>query len=372
MLPLDLPTLDQLRELAQIRSAACVSIYLPTTPLTQATDAARIELGNLAREAARQLAEGGAGKALLAAIAEPLDALRGDDEFWRFQATSLALLATPERLLTFRLANRLQAQVEVADRFHLKPLLRAVTFPHAAYVLALSEGAVRLVEVPESGPAVEVRVADLPRDAASAAGRSTLNDRSPKGRIQGSEGQKVRLIQYARKVEAALRPVLAGSRMPLFLAATEPLASIYRSVNSHPQLAEGLILGSPDRVPDAELATAARAGLDRLHAQALAAFRALFETRAGDRRTTTDIAVAARAVTVGAVEALAVDFDEAVPGTVGEDGSVAFAAGPGRDSYGVVDTIAARALATGARVLAVRRADIPGGTSLAAVLRYPM
>ena len=247
MLPLDLPTLDQLRELAQTRAAACVSIYLPTTPLTQETDAARIELGNLAREAARQLAEGGADKALLAAIAEPLEALRGDDEFWRFQATSLALLATPERLLTFRLANRLQAQVEVADRFHLKPLLRAVTFPHAAYVLALSEGAVRLVEVPESGPAVEVRVADLPRDAASAAGRSTLNDRSPKGRIQGSEGQKVRLIQYARKVEAALRPVLAGSRMPLFLAATEPLAPIYRSVNSHPQLAEGLILGSPTR-----------------------------------------------------------------------------------------------------------------------------
>ncbi len=60
MLPLDLPTLDQLRELAQTRAAACVSIYLPTTPLTQETDAARIELGNLAREAARQLAEGGA------------------------------------------------------------------------------------------------------------------------------------------------------------------------------------------------------------------------------------------------------------------------------------------------------------------------
>jgi hypothetical protein len=161
--------------------------------------------------------------------------------------------------------------------------------------------------------------------------------------------------------------------MPLFLAATEPLASIYRSVNSQPGLAEGLILGSPDRVPDAELAAAARAGLDRLHAGSLAAFRQLFETRSAQQRTTTDIAQAARAATFGAVEALLVDFDETVPGTVdAATGAVAFAAGPGRDSYGVVDEIASRALATGARVLAVRKADIPGSSGLAAILRYAM
>ena len=39
-------------------------------------------------------------------------------------------------------------------------------------------------------------------------------------------------------------------------------------------------------------------------------------------------------------------------------------------SYGVVDEIAGRAFTAGARVLGVRRADIPGGASLAAILRY--
>ena len=59
-----------------------------------------------------------------------------------------------------------------------------------------------------------------------------------------------------------------------------------------------------------------------------------------------------------------------VAGTVGDDGSVTFAKGESAGTYGVVDEIAGRALAAGAQVLGVRRDDIPGKASLAAVLRY--
>ena len=40
-------------------------------------------------------------------ITEQLHDLVDDDEFWRFQAHSLAVFATPENLLTFRLPNAL-------------------------------------------------------------------------------------------------------------------------------------------------------------------------------------------------------------------------------------------------------------------------
>ena len=39
-------------------------------------------------------------------------------------------------------------------------------------------------------------------------------------------------------------------------------------------------------------------------------------------------------------------------------------------NYGVIDEVARRALRSGAKVLAARRADIPGGGDLAAILRY--
>jgi hypothetical protein len=63
-------------------------------------------------------------------------------------------------------------------------------------------------------------------------------------------------------VDQALRPVLAGSGLPLVLAAAEPLGSIYRSVNTYPQLADLIIEGSPDGLSEANLAEKVRPILD--------------------------------------------------------------------------------------------------------------
>jgi hypothetical protein len=372
MLYVDIPTPADLKALTSHRDDICVSIYLPTTPVSQQTAGDRIELKNLAREAVRQLEAAAADKRRVAALVEHLDDLVDDDEFWHFQARSLAVLATADNIRTFRVPNALKPMVEVADRFHLKPLLRAATFPNACYVLALSEGAVRLVEVSADLPAAVIKVDGMPKNAAAAVRQSTVNDRSPSGRIQGSEGQKVRLRQFARQVDGALRALLAGSDIPLVLAAAEPLGPIYRSVNTYPHLASATIAGSPETLTDAQLAERARSVLDALYRDEIAAFAKLFAMRENQGRATTDIARAARAATYGAVETMLMDIDEVVPGTVDEtDGRVSFADRASATSYGVVDEIAGRAILSGGRVLAVRRPDIPGGGSLAAILRYP-
>ncbi|MGI9424058.1 MAG: hypothetical protein ACR2PA_12765, partial [Hyphomicrobiaceae bacterium] len=203
MLYVDLPSQQEFSALNKVREDACVSIYLETTPLTQHVDAARTQLMNLFKTAREQLEANGIDKRRLAELDEHVSDLHEDEAFWRLQANSLAVLATPDKLRTFRLANRLSSMVMVSDRFHLTPLLRAITFPNAAFVLSLSENAVRLIEVfPDLAPS-EVNIAELPGNAASAVGKSTLNDRGASGRIQGAEGQNVRLRQYARHVDAA-------------------------------------------------------------------------------------------------------------------------------------------------------------------------
>src|SRR5215831_106172 len=193
MLYVDIPTLAEFRALAEKRADICVSLYVPTSPLPQESAAARTELRNLTGTALAQSTDAASRRGRVESLRDALSDLESDDEFWRYQARSLAVLATPDDVHTFRLPNRLNASVEVADRFYLKPLLRAITFPHEAFVLALSANAVRLVEVFADLPAQSVAVAGLPDSAADAVGRASVTERSPRGRLQGTEGQKVLL-----------------------------------------------------------------------------------------------------------------------------------------------------------------------------------
>jgi hypothetical protein len=366
----DIPTRSELEQLLAVRDPLCVSLYVATSPLTQEAQAGRIELKTLTAEAMGQLEETGAARRQLEPLREPLDELVDDDDFWAEQAYSLAVFASPAGTRTFRLANRLTSEVEVGDRFYVKPLLRAVTFPQAAFVLALAAGGVRLIEVAAEGPPYTVEVPGLPKDLADSLS-AAARERTQSDRLIGAEGDKVRLRQFARRVDQALRGLLAGRQLPLVLAATEPMDSIYRSLNSYPALTAAGIQGNPDAVPDEQLAAAVRTVLDELYASELAEVRDAFQARLHDDLASSDVATVARAATAGAVGTVMVDIEDKVPGVVDEEsGAVTRAERDDAASYGIVDEIARRVLLTGGRVLAVRREDMPEDSPVAAILRH--
>ena len=369
----DIPSRRQIERLLQARGDHLVSIYLPTSPITPEADAAQIVFKNLAAAASEELAAGGLGAADREAIEQGLEDLHDDRRFWAEQAHSLAVFADPDGLRSFRLPNRLTAAVQVADRYYVKPLLRTVTFPQTAFVLALAEGSVRLLEVTPDLPTFEVSVPDLPADAADAVGKASITDRSPSRRLQGSEGRKTLVRSYARAVDRALRAVLAGQDLPLILAASEPIDAIFRSVNSYPHLADRSLQGSPEASSDADLGEAAREVLDGLYAEQLRDLAARFEERSAAGRTAVEINDLGRAATFGAVDTLFVDIDAKLAGTIDEEtGAVSLDEVERAGDYGVVDELCRRVILAAGTVLAVRAAEVPGGGAAAAILRYPV
>lgn len=367
----DIPSAKEIGDLNLVRSDACVSIYLPTTPLSRETGASRINLGNLVKKAIGQLEAAGFDKRRIALLQEQFEDLLSDDDFWSHQANSLAILATPESVRTFRMANKLVDIVEVSDRFHLKPLLRAITFPHTAHVLAISEKAVRLVEVSADLPARVLEVQGLPEDLSSVVGKATTKDYSGLGHMHGDQRHKSYLARYIRKINEALRPTLLHSDRPLILATTKVLETLFRSMSPTSALA-GSIAGNPDHLSESELAAAARPVLDAHYAGLTQEFHRLFEERTGRNRTTTDISDAARLATHGGIDRLLVDIDSVVDGFIDDEtGEVTFSDKGDAMNYGLVDEIAGRALRSGAKVMAVRRDDIPGRHDLAVISRHP-
>jgi hypothetical protein len=381
--------LAEFKALAATKSDACVSIYLPTSPLR--SQANRIAFKDLAKEAISQLQEAGIDKHRFALLEERLGRLAGVerdnpddkkfryrhkdpseeiDRFWSSQANGLAALATPEMMRTFHLPEPPKPLAEVADRFHLTPLIRAMTSPHDAYVLPLAEESVRLIHVFVNLPPTRVQVAGLPKNAEEATRRPSVHVRAPRGHLQNLEGQKILLEKYVRKIDQALQGVLAGQVKPLILAATEPLASMFRSVNSYPRLTDEVIAGNPNRLTDAQIEDAALPILDHLYARELQAVTARYD-ELKPRYATTDVSYAAHAATAGAIDQLLVDLNAVIPGLVSDiDGSVTYAASDDAETYSVVDEVARRALCTGARVLGARREELPDRAPLVAILRY--
>ena len=292
------------------------------------------------------------------------------ESFWHYQANGLAVLTTMSLTRIFRLPNPLKPLAEVADRFHLTPLIRAMTSPHDIFVLALAEESVRLVHAFANFPPERVQVPNLPKNAEEATRRPSFHVRAPRRRLQNLEGEKVLLQKYVRQVERAIYKVLSQQNAPLVLAAEEPMASMFRSRNTYPRLADETIEGNPEQRTDAELEDAAIPILDRLYSRELKAVIALYD-QLKPRRATTDVSYAAHAATAGAVDQLLVDLDAVIPGLVSDlDGTVTYAASDDAETYSVVDEVARRALSTGARVLGARKEELPERAPLTAILRY--
>lgn len=373
MLYVDLPTSEELTRLANARAEGSVSIVLPTTRLTQEIGASIIELKNLAKEAARQLQEASFGKRKIAAIEEQIEDLSQDEDFWAHQATSLVLYVTPENLTSFRLPTRLEPLVEVADRFHIKPLIRALAFPDVAFILSLSENSARLVEMHGDLPAETVTVAGLPKNMDASGARNKSRDVSPGGRFQGRAGETFHRRNYSRKIDSALRPLLAGRDIPLILACVDEFDTIYRSVNTYEHLAAEIVKGNPDRLSTSELADLARPVVQRLHQARIGALNDQYRVREKQGRAGADLALVARAAAQGAVDTLLVDIDSVIDGTLDEtSGAIEVAKGASADTYDIVDEIAGLTLKYGGRAIGLRKADLPVATSpVAAIYRYP-
>jgi hypothetical protein len=391
MLHIDIPTLEEFKALAQIKGDTCVSLYLPTSPLGTSAKFNRTAFKDLAKEALAQMKEADVDKSKIAVFEERFAHLAGPEHdvqdedkirklqrakpdpiesFWHYQANGLAVLTTTSLTRMFRLPNAPKPLAEVADRLHLTPLIRAMTSPHDIFVLALAEESVRLIHAFVNFPPQRLQVPNLPKNAEEATRRPSFHVRAPRRRLQNLEGEKVLLQKYVRQVEHTIYNVLSQQNAPLVLAAAEPMASMFRSLNTYPRLADETIEGNPEQRTDAELEDAAIPVLDRLYSRELKAVIALYD-QLKPRRATTDVSYAAHAATAGAVDQLLVDLDAVIPGLVSDlDGSVTYAASDDAETYSVVDEVARRALSTGARVLGARKEELPERAPLTAILRY--
>lgn len=363
-----MPTFLDIITLADERSESSVSITLRTSPVASESERLKLEFKNAVREADRQLESAGVAQADRGHVRRCLESVT-DGEFWAHLSEGMAVYANTELAREFRVMNHLPDRVAVGDRFDVGPLLRSLAFSHAGYVLALSEGSVRLAELsPDTGIA-EVAL-DLPDDLHTVLEYTQNDGQADLPRAQGTTGAKVEQRKYCRIVHDAVRAVIGEHGHPLVLVASQDLEPVYREINTYRDLLAEGVGANPSSRDLGALEADARHLLDRHHDDTLTQWREDFGTHLNDGRASADLATIARAASRGAVAELLFDLEDATEGWIDDDGTIIAASEAGPVTFALLDEIAVRVLRTGGTVRAVRRPDLPGDSPAAAVLRF--
>ena len=375
---------DQLKELFQVDTAPAVSIYMETHRKGAEVAAQPLRLRAAIDEARGILSADGTDG--VDDVLAPLEALIGDQDFWRHQADGLALFASRDFGRLYRLPVQMPDMVVVGPTFHTRPLIEFLQAPERFWVLSVTQNEVRMWEgsISEMAP---VNLAVVPSSLQEALGTEVvadrLNLRSPRGRGSapvfhghgaGKDDTKQELEKFFRAVDAGVRELLADEIGPIILAAVDYYHPIYRSVSKLENLTDEGIVGSVSGWDPARIHAAAWPIAQKSVEGKLDVALDLWEKSYGRGKTESELATIAHLAVAGRIRLLLTEKGRTVWGRfdpISGDIEIIREGGndPGGNAVDLLDELAEVAIQYGGRALVLPGAKIPTETGIAAVLR---
>lgn len=257
---------DRITEIIRHQSLLSISLFMPTHRTGREQQQDFIRLKNLTNEARERAQSNGDSGTLIDTTLQPLSELRSDDVFWQYRSDGLACFCGPDFFRAYRVPIKLDEELFVNERFHIRPLLPLLRSDARLYILTLTQASAKLyeatkysireVELPELAP-LELSGVSEPLQyhshQAPAQGKGATQEAMYYGQGGPSDRSKKDTLKFFQRVDRVVARILRGQQAPLVLACVGYLAALYESANSYKSLIRGKVPGSPDRWSEDEL-----------------------------------------------------------------------------------------------------------------------
>jgi hypothetical protein len=304
------------------------SIYLPVDHFGIHTDADRIRLRNLAKQASDRLVSDGLARHAADAMLAGVLAAAGGDAAWAGGPSGLALFVTPDATEALWLDSTMPGLVVVGDHFYLRPLYPAYVGDERAWALAIDSNRTRLfhldpvsieeVPLPEGTPVS--LTAELGGDqheeslqyhsvpGATPEGAQGVNTPMFHGHGGGKDFDKVARGQFMLRLgRGVTERIGAGSAEPLVLLGVAHLLDDFRAATSYAHVAPEQVEGATDYLSDADIQNKVLVALAPRSRSARIAAVDEYRELAGTGRTSTDAGEIVAAAAAGRVKTLLMD-----------------------------------------------------------------
>lgn len=266
-LAMDTFTRQNLKQLTAVDDDPALSIYMPTRRSGREVRQNPIRFKNVMKQASAQLSERAAQGDAIRRMLGKASSLEMDEDWWQHQSDGMAMFLAADHFACYRVPLSFSERVVVGKRFYVRPMIRLLQGDGRFYVLAVSQNRVRLLEGTQFAVS-ELDAQGLPSDLRSALNIdeyvSSLQQHSVQphatadATMAGSmmfHGQggsdpdikkKDEIIQYFRRINAALSDFLDNARVPLVFAGVGYLFPLFQQACDHKALVKTPVTGNPD------------------------------------------------------------------------------------------------------------------------------
>jgi hypothetical protein len=320
-------------------------------------------------------------------IMKPLYGLKEDKEFWNHSYEGIAVFATVNKCIVYRLDNPVKELALVAKTFHIKPLLKAYQSNENYLLLGLSKENFSLfkgnkngfipIEIDKKYPRTlqevlgyEKTEINLTHGSYSGAGNPAMYHG------YGDVNQEIEkdTEKYFRYVDGFVSEHYSKPlKMPVILITLTEHHTLFKQSSNNPFLLEVGINKSIDSMDMKEIQSEAWKIIETIKSKNMPDITETFTNAEADALGSSDLESVAKAAIESRIDTLYIEEDKSIPGKIDkETGKVIFSSTKSLDHGDILDDLADIVLSGGGKVTVLSNEEMPSKTGVAAIYRYKL
>ena len=318
------------------------------------------------------------------ALMKPFNALAQDNEFWNNTTDGLAILASEDTCVIYKLQLPVKEVSVVGEKFHIKPLIRYFQSADRYQLLGLDRNQFTLYEGNRYGFEKIAIDPDIPTSMEEVIGDDYSEAYLTQGAyggvggtpmFHGHGGKKEEIDKdtdrYFRYVDQFILDNYSNPmNLPLILAGLDEHHGLFRSISSNHHLLEEGIKRDYKSLSKDQIRESAWDIIEPFYLEMTKELVDRYNINRAKFLASDDLSEVTRAVFEGRVDVIMIEADRVIPGMIHKDSGKLTTDVNDQESGNVVNDLATMVYKSKAEIVILPKERMPSTTGVAAVYRY--